>query len=155
MRKLPHTKSCFVCGESNPIGLHLIMETDGRIVRAHFQPRPEHVGFKHTVHGGLITTLLDELMVWACAVQTQQFAYCAELNVRFLRPVTPGQNTTVTSELVSNRRNKLFEARAELRDEANLVLAEGSGKYMPMKGEGVAQLREELIGDVSMFVRGS
>jgi hypothetical protein len=28
--------------------------------------------------------LLDEIMVWACAVQTKRFAFCAELNVRFL-----------------------------------------------------------------------
>ena len=32
MKELPHTHSCFVCGESNPIGLNLRFETDGGIV---------------------------------------------------------------------------------------------------------------------------
>src|SRR6185436_2207270 len=68
MKELPHTRSCFVCGESNSAGLNLRFETDGRIVQAHFVPRLEHVGFKATVHGGLIATVLDEIMVWACAV---------------------------------------------------------------------------------------
>src|SRR5689334_983114 len=48
MRELPHTHSCFVCGESNAFGLKIRFETDGRIVQARFLPRPEHVGFQQT-----------------------------------------------------------------------------------------------------------
>src|SRR2546430_16646152 len=64
MLKLPHTKSCFVCGLNNPLGLKLDFETDGQNVRARFVPRTEHVGFRETVHGGLISTVLGEAMVW-------------------------------------------------------------------------------------------
>ena len=63
MKPLPHTHSCFVCGESNPLGLKLRFQTDGRLVHARFVPLPEHIGFKQTVHGGLIATVLDEIMV--------------------------------------------------------------------------------------------
>jgi len=97
-------------------GLKLRFETDGRIVRARFVPRAEHIGFKQTVHGGIIATVLDEIMVWACAVQTRRFAYCAELNVRFASPLRPGEEVLATAELVSNRRDRIFEARGELRD---------------------------------------
>src|SRR5215475_13925053 len=88
MQALPHTRSCFVCGEANPLGLKMRFETDGKIVHAKFSPRPEHIGFKGVVHGGLIATVLDEIMVWACAVQTKRFAFCAEMNVRFLNPMS-------------------------------------------------------------------
>ena len=30
-------------------------------------------------------------MVWACAVQVKRFAFCAELNVRFIQPLRPAQ----------------------------------------------------------------
>src|SRR5580765_5067305 len=102
MNTLPHTHSCFVCGESNPVGLKLRFETDGRLVQTRFTPLPQHVGFKQTIHGGLIATLLDEIMVWACAVQTRRFAFCAELNVRFLNPVRPNEELTAIGELASN-----------------------------------------------------
>src|SRR6185503_11109173 len=95
MTELPHTKSCFVCGESNAIGLNLRFETDGRVVQARFTPRQEHVGFKQTVHGGLTATVLDEIMVWACAVATKRFAFCAEFTVRFLKPLKPGEEVLV------------------------------------------------------------
>ncbi len=151
MRVLPHTRSCFVCGESNPLGLQLRFHTDGRIVRAEFVPRPEHIGFKHTVHGGLIATLLDEIMVWACAVQTKQFGYCAEMTVRFQQPLRPEEKTVATAELVANRRNRLFEARAELRDGTEAVLATATGKYLPIKSADITELMSELIGDFEMF----
>src|SRR4051812_25884988 len=46
MRDLPHTRSCFVCGESNPIGMKLRFVTDGRFVETRFVPSPEHIGLK-------------------------------------------------------------------------------------------------------------
>jgi uncharacterized protein (TIGR00369 family) len=147
MKLLPHTRSCFVCGESNPAGLKLRFETDGRLVQTHFVPRAEHVGFRQTVHGGLTATLLDEIMVWACAVQTKRFAFCAELKVRFLNPVRPGEALVASGELVSNRRGKLFEARAELRDQAGRVLASASGKYLPIKPGEVADMVTDFVED--------
>jgi len=73
MNELPHTRWCFVCVESNPRGLNLRSETDGRTVQLRFLPRPEHIGFAQTVHGGIVASVLDEVMVWACAVQTSDF----------------------------------------------------------------------------------
>lgn len=144
MRKLPHTHSCFVCGESNPSGLKIRFETDGRIVRTRFLPGAEHVGFQQTVHGGITATLLDEIMVWACAVQTKRFAYCAELNVRFTSPLRPGQEVFASAELTSNRRNKLFEAKGELRDADGAVLATATGKYLPIKETEIAEMLADL-----------
>ena len=151
MQMLPHTRSCFVCGESNPLGLQLRFQTDGRTVRAEFTPRPEYSGFKHVVHGGIIATLLDEIMVWACAVQTKQFAFCAELNVRFQQPVHPNDKTVAQAELTSNRRNRIFEAKAELRDAQGNVLATATGKYLPIKSADASELMAELIGNLELF----
>ena len=147
MRELPHTSSCFVCGESNASGLKIRFETDGSMVRAKFVPRPEHIGFRQTVHGGIIATLLDEIMVWACAVQTHRFAYCAELNVRFVRPLRPGEEVFASAELAANRKNKIFEAKGELRDHADQVLASATGKYLPIKETDLAAMLDDFVGD--------
>lgn len=146
MQELPHTHGCFVCGESNPVGLKLRFQTDGQKVQTHFVPAAEHAGFRHTVHGGIVGTVLDELMVWACAVRTRRFSYCGELTVRFIGPLRPGQGVTATGELVADRRGKMFEAKAEIRDEAGVVLATATGKYLPIKGVA-ADLSRDLVGD--------
>jgi uncharacterized protein (TIGR00369 family) len=146
MKVLPHTRSCFVCGEANPVGLKLRFHTDGRAVHAHFTPRPEHIGFKGVVHGGIIATLLDEIMVWACAVQTKQFAFCAEMNVRFLKPARPNEEVIATSELTANKR-RLFEAKAELRNSAGEVLATATGKYIPISNTDATAMAADFVDD--------
>jgi len=154
MWKLPHTKSCFVCGLNNPIGLRLDLETDGAVVRARFAPRPEHVGFKETIHGGIISTVLDEAMVWVIGVQTRRFSYCAELSVRFLQPARPNEDLLVVAELVANRRHKLFEARAALRNSRGAVCATGTGKYLPVKEELSAQMLSDFAEDAERIFGG-
>jgi acyl-coenzyme A thioesterase PaaI-like protein len=147
MQTLPHTRSCFVCGESNPAGMRLRFETDGRVVQTRFRPRTEHIGFRGIVHGGLIATVLDEIMVWACAVRTRQFAFCAELNVRFASPLTPGEEVIVTGELSANRKDRVFEAKAIARNADGVKLAEATGKYLPIKAEDLPELATDFVGD--------
>ena len=146
MTPLPHTHSCFVCGESNAHGLRLRFHADGRTVHTRFTPRAEHIGFKGVTHGGLLATVLDEIMVWAVVVSTRRFAYCAELTVRFQRPAQPDQELAVSAELVADRRGKIFEARAELRTAAGDTVATATGKYLPIPAAEVTGMLAELIG---------
>ena len=144
MLKLPHTKSCFVCGLYNPSGLKLDFETDGQIVQARFVPRPEFAGFTHTVHGGILMTVLDEVMVWAIGVRTKRFAYSADINVRFIRPARPGEELLAVGELVENRRNRVFAARGELRNPVGQSVATSTGKYLPVGEEAMADLMRDF-----------
>ena len=129
------------------MGLKLRFETDGQIVQTRFRPREEHVGFRRTVHGGLVATVLDEIMVWVCAVQTRRFAFCAELNVRFLQSVRPDEEVIATGELAANRKNRVFEAKATLRSVAGQTLAEATGKYLPVKANDLSEIVTDFIGD--------
>jgi len=149
MKPLPHTHSCFVCGDANPRGLKLRFETDGRLVRARFRPCAEHSGFKGMVHGGITATVLDETMVWACAVVTKRFAYCAELNVRYLLPLAPDTETVVTAQLVQNRKGRVFEAKATLDNAAGQTHVEATGKYLPIRNADLAQFASDFVGDAS------
>ena len=151
MQELPHTRSCFVCGESNAAGLRLRFHTDGRIVRTEFTPRPEHIGFRDVVHGGIIATVLDEIMVWACAVQAKQFGYCAEMTVRFQQPLRPEEKAIATAELTANRRNRILEAKAEIRAADNSLLAAATGKYLPLKPAEITGFLPDLIGDIRLI----
>ena len=155
MRELPHTHSCFVCGESNAAGLKLRFTTDGRVVQTRFRLRPAHIGFRGVVHGGLLTTVLDEIMVWACAVPTRRFAFCAELTVRFLNPARPDDEIIATGELLANRKNRIFEAKAVLANPAGQPFAEAAGKYLPIPKNDLTGMMTDLIGDTSWLRDGA
>ena len=59
---------CIVCGQENPYGLHIhfVRERDGAI-SAEWRPTEKWEGFKGIVHGGIISTVLDEAVSKAVA----------------------------------------------------------------------------------------
>lgn len=119
------------------------LATDRRIVETRFRFRREWCGFPGTVHGGLVATALDEVMVWAVGVLTGHLTYCGEMTVRYQRPTRPEVEVLACGELVSNKRDRLFLARASLLDLDGQLLAESSGKYLPVP----AELRPTMLAD--------
>jgi uncharacterized protein (TIGR00369 family) len=149
MRALPHTHSCFVCGERNVRGLQLRFETDGTLVKTSFTPSEEHIGFQNVTHGGILATVLDEIMVWACAVSTRRFAYCAEMSVRFRKPAAPGTKYDVSARMDENRKGRILVASGEITDGEGTVLAQASGKYRPIDPAELKGMLSDVVGDVS------
>lgn len=143
MPTLPRTRQCFVCGVHNPAGFALQFTADEQSAETRFRFRSEWCGFPGTVHGGLVATVLDEVMVWAVGVTTGHLAYCGEMTVRYQRPTRPGVEVLARGELVANRKDRLFLARASLLDHDGLLLAESTGKYLPIPGE----LRPTMLAD--------
>jgi uncharacterized protein (TIGR00369 family) len=120
--------TCFVCGPDNPHGLRLCFDcADGR-AQARVVVRPEHQGYAGITHGGILAALLDEVMVYAAGTRGYWFA-TAELTVRYAKPVPVGRPLRLSGE-VTRDRGRLVECRAELCDEAGMVLAHAAGKLV-------------------------
>jgi uncharacterized protein (TIGR00369 family) len=68
-------------------------------MRSNWSPRAEYEGFRGIVHGGVVSTVLDEAMSKAVAAVGIE-ALTAELNVRLRRPVHPEQSYVVRGWVV-------------------------------------------------------
>ena len=66
---------------------------DGKVL-TEFIPQKIHQGYKDIIHGGLISTLLDEAMVKAALMQGMP-AVTAEITVRFKNPLMVGEKAIV------------------------------------------------------------
>jgi acyl-coenzyme A thioesterase PaaI-like protein len=111
--------SCFACGPDNPRGLQIRFEREGSgEIIATWVPAPTWVGFRGIVHGGVVSTVLDEAMSKAVA-GTGTEALTVELRVRFRHHVTPGGTFLVRGWIVS--RNSRMT-----RTEAVLVATDGT-----------------------------
>jgi len=121
---------CFVCGQANPIGLKLTFEynneTDEMISQIKFAQHFQ--GWENVLHGGIISTVLDEVMVKAAA---QKGIKCvtAELNVRFKKPAIMDQEFTLKGKITEIRR-RLISAEASLIASDNISVASASGKFV-------------------------
>jgi len=111
--KLEDDGMCFCCGSENSIGLKLAFETtnEGRM-RTVWTPRREHQGFKEIIHGGLVATVLDEVMV-RLIYDRGINAVTAGMETKILRPLRAGRPYRFEGWIVQDRgRAVLTEAEA-------------------------------------------
>lgn len=139
--ELPHTAGCLVCGRQNPHGMRLSLHVDEvGAVRAEFVPRPEHIGFEGIIHGGVLATVLDEAMVWAATWAGKRFCVAGEMAVRFRRSAAVGQPLMVEARVASAASKRpgtprLIHAEGRIVDGGGALIAESSGKYVPVSPE--------------------
>jgi uncharacterized protein (TIGR00369 family) len=138
--KQPNSKMCLVCGLKNPFGLHTTFyELDNKELLAIFQPRGEHQSYPGRLHGGIISTILDETIGRAIMMQSEGeiWGVTIELQIRFKKPVPLGEELRVIGRITKNS-SRFFEGTGELLLHDGSVAAEGHGKYLKAPLEKIA-----------------
>jgi uncharacterized protein (TIGR00369 family) len=134
---------CFGCGPANPRGMHLQFETDRdrqRIV-GRFRLGPDFQGGHGFIHGGIIATVLDEVMSKVSRFSDVR-TVTAELNVEYLKPVPVDQEVHVEGFQVRREGRQLYH-QGEIRDAAGVLLARGRGRFVVIDPERYGRLKTQ------------
>ena len=79
--------SCFGCSSENPVGLQMTFKA-GRDTVVSEVKIPKHLcGWNNLVHGGVLTTILDEIMSWTAIHFLRKLVMTKNLNVTFQKSV--------------------------------------------------------------------
>jgi len=128
---------CFCCGADNPHGLQLRIEQDGSTGRVFTEcaMTERYQGYQDTVHGGLLATLLDELMAHAALRVAGGHAATARMEVAFRRPVPVGEPLRVEAEVdkISGRR---IQTRGWIVNGRGERLVEASALFLAVPADG-------------------
>lgn len=119
---------CFACSKDNPIGLHLDFTEDGDTYRTEFVPGQYHEGYPGLMHGGITSTLLDEVMGRYLYVKGL-VAPTAELTVRYKAPVPIGKPVAVTGKIVEQK-GRLIKMSSQLVLTDGTVAVEADAKFV-------------------------
>jgi len=125
--------TCFVCGRQNSNGMQLPIVADETGASIEYVIPVYYQGWDGITHGGIIATLLDELMAWS----TKNRGYStvtAELKVRYRKPVPVGKKIYGRG-WVTQDQGRLVLTVAQLRSAEGEVLAEATGKLWKISGE--------------------
>lgn len=120
--ELIDNKKCFVCGKENAHGLKLDFFVKDKKIKANFSFDKRFQGFSNIIHGGIVSTILDEAMV-KLAFTLGFNAVTVNLNVTLRKPAKPNENFIVTGEIVEEFEKKL-KTKAEIRNENKELIAE-------------------------------
>ena len=123
------TNHCFGCGRDNPIGLKLDMKMEGDHCVAYFTPKAEHESYGDRMHGGLIMTLMDEVMGNYLFLNTGIPAYTGKMETRFRTPVLIGETVKVICREI-RRKGPLSVMEARVLHEDGTVAAEATSHMM-------------------------
>lgn len=99
--------ACIVCGSTNPKGLRIAFQQRSGAICADWIPTSDWESFQGTIHGGIITTVLDEAMSKAIIARRWD-ALTVELRVRFRKRVAPGEQLHVRGWVIERQRRKIL-----------------------------------------------
>ena len=120
---------CFVCGPSNPIGLNVRFHLDDDVCRAEFTPQDEHVGYDGVTHGGILFSLLDDVMANWVFLRGER-CYTARAEVRYRKPLPIGTPVRLEGRQ-EQRRGRLATLSGKIiRHDDDSVVAEASARFM-------------------------
>lgn len=120
--------NCFVCGKENKNGLQLNIEINYGSSHARIEFPHYMQGYTGVVHGGLISTVLDELAVYA-GISLGGNYVTGEITVRFKKPVETGYEYIVKGKVIEDR-GKVVNVESLIMDSQDVVYAEANVKLM-------------------------
>jgi uncharacterized protein (TIGR00369 family) len=134
--------NCFVCGPNNPIGLKLVFLSEGLKAWTDYVPEQRFEGYKGILHGGIVATILDEVMIKAALAQGIT-CVTASMEVRYKAPAFLSSRFHFEAE-VTTIRGRIIETVGTMVDEKGNLVAEAKAKYMKVPAELQAKLNESL-----------
>ena len=136
-RRIAH--NCFACGADNPSGMHLEMRVEDGQALVDFRPSEVYQGFPGAMHGGILATILDEVMAWAIYA-AGSWAVTAKMEIRYRDPGPLEGTLHGVGQVTRDRGGKTFEAEGRITADDGRIIAEATGLFMRVPVEKMREL---------------
>ncbi len=143
----PSSLHCFVCGVSNPFGLHLKFHESqpGEVVAQYTVPE-HYQGYPGVVHGGIVAAMLDEALGRAhMGSEPPRFMYTARLEIRYRRNVPVGKPLRLVGRSAKTK-GRTATSTGAIYDETGTLLAEAEALLIDIPEDIFAGTDLEALG---------
>ena len=126
-------RGCFACGVNNPIGLKMEFYSDGQTVFSWLTVSRRLCGWRNIIHGGIITTIMDEAMSWTAHYLIKRLILTKTIRVQFLHPLYVEKNIRVEGRVALITREREAELTAEIINDRGKKCAQAAGTFALLK----------------------
>lgn len=140
--------NCFACGTKNPIGLNLNFRRNGEYVCADITLGKNYEGWENMAHGGIVSTLLDEVMSWTMIYFKKVFFVTRNMEVKFKKPVPLNKLLTVKGRIVEDENSRLLSAKSLIQDKDDNVLAKAKATFAVLRDKDLYLVSNKLKQDM-------
>lgn len=145
---------CFGCCPDNPAGVHMEFFEDGDEVVCFWLPQAHFQGWVDTLHGGIQSTLIDEIASWVVFRKLQTTGVTNKLEVKFMKPIMTTENQiTLRARLVEMKRQVAF-IEVKVYNSQEELCTEGKAVYFTVNQEKAREMGFstcELEGEELLF----
>jgi acyl-coenzyme A thioesterase PaaI-like protein len=135
----PH--NCFACGTLNTNGLQLRLHLEAARSWTEFELDSRFEGWEGIAHGGILCTILDEVMAWALVAE-DNWGVTARMSVDFRKPVPVGTPIRADGWITRSRRRVVETAGRIVDATSGVELATAVGTYVAADEGRKQELRE-------------
>jgi acyl-coenzyme A thioesterase PaaI-like protein len=140
--------NCFACGTANPIGLNLQFYVSGKYVCSDIAITRNYEGWENMAHGGIVSTLLDEVMSWAVIYFKRIFFVTRSMRIKYLKPVPLETPLTVKAHILDEKRGRINQVRGFIHDQASSTLVRGEATFARLSDAELYLVPERLKKDM-------
>jgi acyl-CoA thioesterase FadM len=144
---------CFACGTANPIGLNLDFYLSDGSVCTDITLTQYHVGWQNMAHGGIVSTLLDEVMSWTAIYLKKEYFITRRMEIKYIKPVLIDIPLTVKGQLLRDLRGPFVEVKAEILNPQAEVLAKSIGRFVSVSNDDYFLVPEESQNEIQQWVK--
>lgn len=133
-------QTCFGCGADNPIGLQMKFFTDEQRVYSFVTVPPNMAGWDQTVHGGVLSTILDEIMGWSVIYLLKKIGVTKSMSVEFLKPVHVEKQLTVVGVIEEIRSERQVMVSGAIYADNDILCTKATGDFAAMPAKTAVRL---------------
>ncbi len=132
--------NCICCSPNNPIGLHLEFYADADDVLTIWHPSTHFQGWVNTLHGGIISLLMDEVAGWVVNYKLQTTGVTTQLNVKYRRPVMTDESEIIVRGHIAQQRRNLVTIHLILQNAKGEICNEADATYFTFGPEKAKEM---------------
>jgi len=128
------SKECFACGTENSHGLHMPFYADDKYLWSEIELRDCYKGWDQVIHGGVLSTILDEIMGWAAIYITKNIILTKSMSISYHEKVSTNSRIRAFAWIEEIRRNEIT-LKSELYNDNGVLCTSANGLYalFPLK----------------------
>ena len=118
----------FSSGKNNQIGLKLDTTYNNGSAETEFLLDERYSGWRGMVHGGILSTILDDTMAWA-VISLKVTPVTVKMDLRYKNPVLTNRKYFAKAT-VTNIKKTVYEVQASITDESGKVCVQATAVFM-------------------------
>jgi len=126
---------CFGCSTNNHNGLKMAFFEDGDEIVSTWMPDEHFQGYINIIHGGIQSTLMDEIASWVVFIKLQTGGVTSKLSVKFRKPLQVNEGPVTLRAKLIGKSSRMAEIDVKLYNRNNLLCSEALAEYFVLSQE--------------------